>query len=147
MVWNFIGVYIINRTLHGRLEIRNISVRPCSILYLFTSKQRKVGSRKRETGEPDLADFIFKMAGRVMADDYHIYIELLRTQTSFSLGVNLRVKEGRNFLLSSQTKPFYPRFFEPNQIFPRRLGKSGFNSTGRSGRAVFSHRILYSAVI
>ena len=73
MFWNFIGVYIINRTLHGRLEIRNISVRPCSILYLFTSKQRKVGSRKRETGEPDLADFIFKMAGRVMADDYHIY--------------------------------------------------------------------------
>ena len=25
MVWNFIGVYIINRTLHGRLEIRNLS--------------------------------------------------------------------------------------------------------------------------
>ena len=25
MVWNFIGVYIINRTLHGRLEIRNFS--------------------------------------------------------------------------------------------------------------------------
>ena len=44
-----------------------------SILYLFTSKQRKVGSRKRETGEPDLADFIFKIAGRVMVDDCHIY--------------------------------------------------------------------------
>ena len=25
MVWHFIGVYIINRTLHGRLEIRNFS--------------------------------------------------------------------------------------------------------------------------
>ena len=25
MVWYFIGVYIINRTLHGRLEIRNLS--------------------------------------------------------------------------------------------------------------------------
>ena len=25
MVWYFIGVYIINRTLHGRLEIRNFS--------------------------------------------------------------------------------------------------------------------------
>ena len=24
MVWHFIGVYIINRTLHGRLEIRNL---------------------------------------------------------------------------------------------------------------------------
>ena len=63
MVWHFIGVYIINRTLHGRLEIRNfssrvekyftrslrslvkyfltleekfrISARPCNILYLF----------------------------------------------------------------------------------------------------------------
>ena len=27
MVWYFIGVYIINRTLHGRLEIRNFSFR------------------------------------------------------------------------------------------------------------------------
>ena len=62
MVWHFIGVYIINRTLHGRAEIRNfsssvdkyftrslrslvkyfstleekfrISARPCNILYL-----------------------------------------------------------------------------------------------------------------
>ena len=52
MVWRFIGVYIINRTLHDRLEIRNyssrvekyftgreiskfrISARPCNILYL-----------------------------------------------------------------------------------------------------------------
>ena len=25
MVWHFIGVYIINRTLHGLLEIRNFS--------------------------------------------------------------------------------------------------------------------------
>ena len=25
IVWNFIGVYIVNRTLHGRLEIRNFS--------------------------------------------------------------------------------------------------------------------------
>ena len=25
MVWYFIGVYIINRTLHGRLEIQNFS--------------------------------------------------------------------------------------------------------------------------
>ena len=64
MIWNFIGVYIINRTLHGRLEIQNfsfrvekyftserseqvkylstleekfrISARPFNILYLFT---------------------------------------------------------------------------------------------------------------
>ena len=27
MVWHFIGVYVINRTLHGRLEIRNFSTR------------------------------------------------------------------------------------------------------------------------
>ena len=27
MVWHFIGVYIINRTLHDRLEIRNFSFR------------------------------------------------------------------------------------------------------------------------
>ena len=65
MIWYFIGVYIINRTLHGRLEIRNfssrvekyftrsprslvkyfstleenfrISARSCNILYISTS--------------------------------------------------------------------------------------------------------------
>ena len=65
MVWHFIGVYIINRTLHDRLEIRNfssrvekyftrslrslvkyfstleekfrISARPCNILYICFS--------------------------------------------------------------------------------------------------------------
>jgi len=48
MVWYFIGVYIINRTLHCRLEIGNfssrfstleetfrISARPCNILYII----------------------------------------------------------------------------------------------------------------
>ena len=63
MVWNFIGVYIINRTLHGRLEIRNISVRPCSILYLFISKQRKEGSRKREIAETS-GGFYFQDGGK-----------------------------------------------------------------------------------
>ena len=50
MVWYFIGVYIINRTLHGRLERRSlvkyfstleekfrISARPGNIRYLFKS--------------------------------------------------------------------------------------------------------------
>ena len=44
MVWYFIGVYIINRTLHDRLEIRNFSsrreiayLRPCNILYISTT--------------------------------------------------------------------------------------------------------------
>ena len=69
MVWHFIGVYIINRTLHDCLEIRNfssrvekyftrslrslvkyfstreekfcISTRPCNILYVFYLKSVK----------------------------------------------------------------------------------------------------------
>ena len=47
MVWYFIGVYIINKTLQGRLEIRNshvekleekfrISMRPCNISISLT---------------------------------------------------------------------------------------------------------------
>ena len=38
MVWYFIGVYIINRTLHGRLEIQNFSSRVENILYLNTRR-------------------------------------------------------------------------------------------------------------
>ena len=63
MILYFIGVYIINRTLHGRLEIRNfssrvekyftrsrtleekfrISARPCNILYLSGPARGEVG--------------------------------------------------------------------------------------------------------
>ena len=31
MVWNFIGIYIINRTLHGRFE----TARPCNSLHIY----------------------------------------------------------------------------------------------------------------
>ena len=51
MVWYFTGVYIINRTLHYRLEIQNfssrvegkfrISARPCNILYLWNIISKK----------------------------------------------------------------------------------------------------------
>ena len=50
-------------------------ISPCghvvSSIYLPVNKERwevENGRRKRH-----LADFIFKMAGRVVADDYHIY--------------------------------------------------------------------------
>ena len=39
MVWYFIGVYIINRTLHGRLEIRNFSSRVENISRLSAAKK------------------------------------------------------------------------------------------------------------
>ena len=73
MVWHFIGVYIINRTLHDRLEIRNfssrvekyftrslrslvkyfstleekfrISARPCNILYMNVCHIQHAGER------------------------------------------------------------------------------------------------------
>ena len=78
MVWHFIGVYIINRILHDRLEIRNfsssvekyftrslrslvkyfstleekfrISVRPCNILYVFDKSKFKRGQEKLSSG-------------------------------------------------------------------------------------------------
>lgn len=52
-------------------------ISPCghvvSSIYLPVNKERWEVENGRETGEPDLADFIFKMAGRVMVDDCHIY--------------------------------------------------------------------------
>ena len=40
MVWYFIGVYIINRTLHGHLEIRNFSSRVEKIFHIFQHSRR-----------------------------------------------------------------------------------------------------------
>ena len=38
MVWNFIGVYVINKTLHGRLEIQNFS--SCDEKYFSTLEEK-----------------------------------------------------------------------------------------------------------
>ena len=37
MVWYFIGVYIINRTLHDHLEIQNFSLSVEKIFHLFAA--------------------------------------------------------------------------------------------------------------
>ena len=42
MVWYFIGVYKINRTLHGRLEIRNFSSRVEKIFQSFAALTREI---------------------------------------------------------------------------------------------------------
>ena len=42
MVWYFIGVYIINRTLHGRSEIRNFSSRVEKIFHSFAALTREI---------------------------------------------------------------------------------------------------------
>ena len=42
MVWYFIGVYIIKRTLHGRLEIRNFSSRVEKIFHSFAALTREI---------------------------------------------------------------------------------------------------------
>ena len=42
MVWYFIGVYIINRTLQGRLEIRNFSSRVEKIVQSFAALTREI---------------------------------------------------------------------------------------------------------
>ena len=42
MVWYFIGVYIINRILHGRLEIRNFSSHVEKIFHSFAALTREI---------------------------------------------------------------------------------------------------------
>ena len=59
MVWYFIGVYIINRTLHGRWETRifsstleekfRIFARPCNILYVLVFKRSNDWKKYRIT--------------------------------------------------------------------------------------------------
>ena len=48
MVWQFLGVYIINRTLHGRLEIRNFSSRVEKIFHSFGALTREIFSTLEE---------------------------------------------------------------------------------------------------
>ena len=111
---------------------------------IYLNRQRKAGSRKRETGETS-GRFYFQDGGKINGGPHSYrtasYPDVFLSRCQFT-------RQGRReFSHPWSNKAVLPRFFEPSQIFPRRLGKSGFNSTGRSGRAVFSHRILYSAVI
>ena len=41
MVWHFIGVYMINRIVHGRLEIRNFSSRVEKIFHSLAALTRE----------------------------------------------------------------------------------------------------------
>ena len=146
MVWNFIGVYIINRTLHGRLEIRNISVRPRSILYLFTSKQRKAGSKKGETGKTS-GRFYFQDGAKSNGGRLpYIYNYFVSRRLSLSVSIYAQRKAGSFSSLVKQNR-FTCDFLNLTKSSQEDQKKSGFNSTGRSSRAVFSYRILYSAVV
>ena len=49
MVWHFIGVYITNRTLHGRLEIRNFSFRVEKNLPLTALTQKNNKTEQNRT--------------------------------------------------------------------------------------------------
>ena len=42
MVWYFIGVYIINRTLHGRLKTRNFSSRVEKIFHKWAQRTSEI---------------------------------------------------------------------------------------------------------
>ena len=42
MIWYFIGVYIINRTLHGRLEIQNFRLLMLKNIYSFAVLTRDI---------------------------------------------------------------------------------------------------------
>ena len=56
MVWCFTGVYIINRTLHGRLEIRNFSSRVEKIFHSFAALTREIFfNTRREISYPRAA--------------------------------------------------------------------------------------------
>ena len=72
MVWYFIGVYIINRTLHGRLEIQNFSSRVEKIFHSFASKRNFVSPRGH------VISSIFFQCMHVVLD------------SSIFLGINLR---------------------------------------------------------
>ena len=54
MVWYFIGVYVINRTLHGRLETYEISVLVVKkIFHSFAPLTREIlFNTRRETSHP-----------------------------------------------------------------------------------------------
>ena len=96
MVWNFIGVYIINRTLHDRLQIRNFSSRvekyfstleekfrisawPCNILYIF-------GSVSQNSLIQTVKCFLFirqDFSSQFLRCVDHIYLIFLQGKVSF----------------------------------------------------------------
>ena len=67
MVWYFTGVYIINRTLHGRLKIRNFSSRVEKIFHSFDALSREIFfNSRRDFSYLRAAMFIYGKQGRIM---------------------------------------------------------------------------------
>ena len=79
MVWYFIGVYIINRTLHGRLEIRNFSSRVEKIFHsiaaltvkYFSTLEEKFRIPARPCNIVYLSQFVWG-GGQLSKNDYKV---------------------------------------------------------------------------
>ena len=99
MVWYFIDVYIINRTLHGRLEIQNFSSRVEKIFHSFTLKRNFVSPR-----------------GHVISSIFFQCMHLVLDSSIF-LGINLRPHY--NYLdpvLIIEMLQLYPYMLTPSSL-------------------------------
>ena len=99
MVWYFIGVYIINRTLLGCLEIRNFSSRVEKIFHSFAALTREIFSTLEEK---------FRISARPCNILYllgviHYYNQTFGTATSLLMFYPLLTKEKNVFKLKYVT--------------------------------------------
>ena len=70
MVWQFIGVYIINRILHGRLKIRNFSSRVEKIFHSFAALTHIFQHSKRNFVSP--RSHVISSISELQCGSYHI---------------------------------------------------------------------------
>ena len=124
MVWYFIGVYIINRTLHGRLEIRNFSSRvEKNISWVSAAKEWNIFQHSKR-------NFISRH-GHVISSIYFILYSLFltlsrvkylgltikRDHRKLFLALNRITKEMAHFLLrkiGSPPPPLWDKILRPS---------------------------------
>ena len=85
MVWHFTGVYIINRTLHDRLEIRNFSSR---VEKYFTRSLRSLVKYFKTLEEK------FRISARP-CNILYLFIYYLNSETSVNFGPDISLRFGK----------------------------------------------------
>ena len=77
MVWYFIGVYIIHRTLHGRLEIQNFSSRVEKIFHSFAALTREIFFNTRREISPRPCNILYMLSSTCII--LHIILNLIQS--------------------------------------------------------------------
>ena len=113
MVWHFIGVYIINRTLHDRLEIRNFSSR---VEKYFQHEKRNFVSPRGH-----VISSIYRICYRQIHKSFHIWSRHCRELRTETMCIHVVIHLKVNFQIWVLLVPVYVEILKSSDFLKNKM--------------------------